>query len=281
MLWSWVSFCTGPSPPMARGEVCLNWETPWQKAGGMTCYVLFVRHLCVFVLSSEIFGPNFKHRALLGNKIMQAWAKQGFIHYSLPIKNPVVFLVLPNHCHCCRREATHTEEGRKWIWGHTGNLKKKKKKSSLCLAQCETDSFFSAYLMSAAQRLDHYNRFRHLHGIKPKLWKQNEFLNQCDTLTGRTRIIWQFTHRSCEAAAPGSPQTHKSRSHCANTMYWNALNPLFFSSHVWSPLYDHNIHTPYPKWVMTLTCVQNKQHTYLLGAGHFFPRTWSERAQSL
>ena len=128
MLWSWVSFCTGPSPPMARGEVCLNWETPWQKAGGMTCYVLFVRHLCVFVLSSEIFGPNFKHRALLGNKIMQAWAKQGFIHYSLPIKNPVVFLVLPNHCHCCRREATHTEEGRKWIWGHTGNLKKKKKK---------------------------------------------------------------------------------------------------------------------------------------------------------
>lgn len=244
----------------------------------MTCYVLFVRHLRVFVLGSEIFGPNFKHRPLLGNKIMQAWAKQGFIHYSLP-KNPVVFLVLPNHCYYCTCEATHTEEGRKWIWGHTGN---QKQKSSLWLAQCETDSFFSAYLMSAAQRQDHYNRFRHLHRIKPKQWKQNEFLNQCPRVT-----LWQAGQELSDSLLIAAvkqqhraPHKHTSPGHTV----WTQCAGMFSTP---SSLPMCNLHymiitfTRPTMCVMTFTCAQNKQHTYLLGAGHFFPRTWSEKAQSL
>ena len=142
--------------------------------------------------------------------------------------------------------------------------------------------FFSAYLMSAAQRQDHYNRFRHLHRIKPKRWKQNEFLNQCPRVT-----LWQAGQELSDSLLIAAvkqqhraPHKHTSPGHTV----WTQCAGMFSTP---SSLPMCNLHymiitfTRPTMCVMTLTCAQNKQHTYLLGAGHFFPHTWSEKDQSL
>lgn len=163
------------------------------------------------------------------------------------------------------------------------DIREIKNKRSLCgWHSVRQTLFFSAYLMSAAQRQDHYNRFRHLHRIKPKQWKQNEFLNQCPRVT-----LWQAGQELSDSLLIAAvkqqhraPHKHTSPGHTV----WTQCAGMFSTP---SSLPMCNLHymiitfTRPTMCVMTFTCAQNKQHTYLLGAGHFFPRTWSEKAQSL
>lgn len=120
---SWVSFCIGLSPPilgLAQTEVCLIWETPWQKVGGrfqraLVFYLSLSVSLC-FALQ-ENCGKVKNYGRLLGNHTYYATLEnKTSMYYSWKKIFSPIYHIKSQH-----KKPRLRSRWKLLIWGHEGN----------------------------------------------------------------------------------------------------------------------------------------------------------------